>query len=98
MSEVKLQLLDEFSDWVKSHKDTNLKGKITARLNQVQSGNFGDHHAIGDGVSELRINYGPGYRLYYTVRGRIIVILLCGGDKSSQKRDVKKAKELNKEV
>jgi len=98
MSEIKLQILDEFSEWLKNHKDRGLKAKVTARLNQVQSGNFGDHHSLGDGVSELRIHYGPGYRVYYTVRGRVIVILLCGGDKASQKRDIKKAKELNKEV
>jgi putative addiction module killer protein len=74
------------------------KQKIRICLSRVELGNFGDHHSIGDGVSELRLSYGPGYRLYYTIRERVIVILLCGGDKSSQNRDIKKAKELNKEV
>jgi len=92
MNEIKLQILGEFADWAKSHKDAKLKAKIATRLNQVQSGNFGDHKSIGDKVSEMRINYGPGYRLYYTIRGRIIVILLCGGDKSSQKQDIALAK------
>ncbi|MDR1826472.1 MAG: type II toxin-antitoxin system RelE/ParE family toxin, partial [Rickettsiales bacterium] len=61
-------------------------------------GNFGDAKPVGEGVSEMRIKYGPGYRLYYTVRGREVVILLCGGDKSGQRRDIEKAKKLCKEV
>ena len=98
MDEIKVQMLDEFVDWVKKHKDNGLKAKILARTTQMRSGNFGDHKSLGDGISELRIHYGPGYRVYYTRRGRVVVILLCGGDKDSQKRDIKKAKELSKEV
>jgi putative addiction module killer protein len=98
MNEIKLQMLDDFRDWVKNQTDNRLKAKITSRLNHVESGNFGDYHTLGDGVSEMRINYAAGYRLYYTIRGQVIVILLCGGNKSSQKRDIKKAKELNKRV
>lgn len=97
MDEIKLRILDEFADWMAA-QDAITKAKIAARLNQVQGGNFGDHKSIGDGVSEMRINYAKGYRLYYTIRGRIIVILLCGGIKDSQKRDIKHAKKLNKEV
>ena len=62
------------------------------RLDRVAEGNFGDHRSIGGGVSELRINRGPGYRVYYTIRQRTVVVLLCGGDKASQKRDIEIAK------
>jgi len=72
--------------------------KVLARINQIRGGNFGDHKSVSNGVSELRIHYGPGYRIYYTVRGKMIVILLCAGDKSSQSKDIKKAQELNQEV
>ena len=85
-------------EWFYGLRDNAVKNKIRLRLDRIAMGNLGDHHSIGDGVSELRISYGPGYRLYYTLRGRKIIFLLCGGDKSSQKQDIKKAKELNKKV
>ncbi|MDR0449294.1 MAG: type II toxin-antitoxin system RelE/ParE family toxin [Rickettsiales bacterium] len=87
-----------YTDWLGGIKDKKLIAIIAKRLVRVQFGNFGDSKAIGDGVSELRIDYGPGYRIYYAMRGRKIVILLCAGDKSDQKKDIRKAKELNKEV
>ena len=65
---------------------------LPARLISVEQGNFGDAHSVGDGISELRIHSGPGYRVYYTSKGKILVYVLCGGDKSSQKRDIAKAK------
>jgi len=96
MNEIKM--LDTFREWLHDQKDNRLVAKVVARINQVRGGNFGDHKSVSDGVSELRIHYGPGYRIYYTVRGRIIVILLCAGDKSTQNKDILKAKQLNKEV
>ena len=96
--EMKLQILEEFRDWVKNHKDPMLKSKIAGRLNRMRHGNFGDCHSLGGGISELRIHCGPGYRIYYTIRGCVVVVLLCGGDKSSQRRDIARAKELSKEV
>lgn len=75
-----------------------MRTKILRRIDQISDGNFGDHKSVGGGVSELRINYGPGYRVYYTMRERVVVILLCAGDKSSQDKDIKKAKQLAKEV
>lgn len=96
MNEIKM--LDTFREWLHDQKDNRLVAKVVARINQVRGGNFGDHKSVSDGVSELRIHYGPGYRIYYTVRGRIIVILLCAGDKSTQSKDILKAKQLNKEV
>lgn len=66
-------------------------------LDRVAVGNFGDVHPVGGGVSEMRIHYGPGYRLYFTRRGRAVVILLCGGDKDSQQRDIRRARQLARE-
>ena len=89
---------DIFMEWFYSLKDPVVKNKIRLCLDRAGMGNLGDHHAIGEGVSEMRINYGPGYRLYYTIRERKIIILLCGGNKSSQRSDIQNAKQLNKEV
>ncbi|HVW68085.1 MAG TPA: type II toxin-antitoxin system RelE/ParE family toxin [Steroidobacteraceae bacterium] len=68
--------------------------KITERLLRVEGGNFGDVEPVGDGVSELRIDYGPGYRVYFTRRGRMVVVILCGGDKRTQTADIKRAKRM----
>ena len=82
---------DVFERWLKGLKDTRAKARILARIRSAEHGNFGDCRPIGDGVSEMRIHYGPGYRLYYTRRGEVIYLLLVGGDKGSQKRDIKAA-------
>jgi len=74
------------------------KVRIDLRLNSVKKGNFGDWRDVGDGIGELKINYGPGYRVYYKKVGNDIVVLLCGGDKSSQQEDIVKAKKLLKEL
>ena len=84
--------------WYKSLKDIRAKVKIDLRLNSVKKGNFGDSRNVGDGISELKIDYGPGYRLYYKKTGFDIVVLLCGGEKSTQKEDVEKAKKILKEL
>jgi len=86
-----------FSKWLLKLKDTRGKVSILRRIKRVTQGNFGDHKSVGDSVSELRITTGPGYRVYYTQRGEEIIILLIGGDKSSQSKDIEKAKELAKE-
>lgn len=87
-----------FMDWFDGLRDETAKQKIRICIDKAEIGNLGDHHSIGDGVSEIRINYAKGYRLYYVLRGREIIILLCGGIKDSQKRDIKRAKEISKEV
>jgi putative addiction module killer protein len=83
-----------FADWLKSLKDAKTATKIAQRIVRIQSGLFGDVKPVGNGVSELRIDYGPGFRLYFTQKGKALVVLLCGGDKSTQKADIKQAKEL----
>ena len=87
-----------FRDWRENLKDPQAKRRIRARIDRVYSGNFGDWKTESGEVRAMRIDYGPGYRLYYVIRGNKIVFLLCGGDKSSQSADIKKATELAKEV
>lgn len=82
-----------FVDWLESIKDIKTKKRITARLDRLESGNMGDGKYVGEGVSELRLNFGAGYRLYYGEIRNTIVLLLLGGDKSTQERDIVKAKE-----
>jgi len=83
-----------FDRWLSELRDRRAVARIAARLDRLASGNPGDAQPVGDGVSELRINYGPGYRVYFIQRGPVLIILLCGGDKSSQDRDIKQAKVL----
>ena len=87
-----------FSRWMESLRDLRARARITARLARIGFGNFGDVKPVGDGISELRIDYGPGYRVYLTRRGERVLLLLCGGDKSSQVRDIARAKALAKEL
>jgi putative addiction module killer protein len=87
-----------FADWLDGLRDAVAVKRIKQRLARVQIGLFGDAKSVGDGVSELRVDHGPGYRVYFARRGDVVVILLCGGDKGSQKRDIARAKDINKEV
>ncbi|MEX0943537.1 MAG: type II toxin-antitoxin system RelE/ParE family toxin [Pseudomonadales bacterium] len=89
---------DEFSRWFEKLKDRKAKARIQARIDRIEIGNFGDVEPVGEGVSELRLFYGPGYRLYFTKRSSVVVILLTGGNKSSQAKDIKRAKELAKQL
>ena len=89
---------DTFKDWFSDLRDQNAKRRIAQRLVRVQSGLFGDVKPIGEGVSELRIDYGPGYRIYFAHRGAELIILLCGGDKGTQDRDIRTAKAMAKEL
>lgn len=87
----------EFSDWLKSLNDVRAQSRIQIRIARVELGNFGDAKFF-DGIGELRVDYGPGYRVYFVQRGKVLVVLLCGGDKSSQKSDIKKAITMAKEL
>jgi len=99
---IQLRRTDEFEDWFKSLRDMRAQDRIMARITAISQGNFGDCKSVGSGVFEMRIHYGAGYRLYYTRRGEITYLLLLGGDKSSQQRDIEKAiklaNELRKEI
>ena len=83
-----------FRTWLAGLRDLRALARITVRIDRLEQGNLGDAKAVGDGVSELRIDYGPGYRLYFTRKGSMLVLLLCGGDKASQDRDIRQAKAL----
>jgi putative addiction module killer protein len=87
-----------FSRWLKSLKDKTGQQRIFARIDAAEEGNFGDCQPVGGGVFEMRIHYGPGYRIYLTRRGEIIYLLLIGGDKSTQTRDILQAKEMAKNL
>jgi putative addiction module killer protein len=86
-----------FLDWLLHLKDVKARAVIRARINRLELGNFGDCKSVGTGVLELRVSFGPGYRIYFGRDGNTLVVLLCGGDKGSQAKDIQKAKLLWKE-
>lgn len=95
MLRMDIQTTETFDEWINSLADDAARGKIIARIDRMKFGHFGNSKSVGGGVSELRImGKGPGYRVYYTKRGEEIVILICGGDKSSQKSDIKQAQAI----
>lgn len=85
---------ETFDNWLADLRDVRARVRILARIKNMQQGNLGDVAPVGEGVSEARIFYGPGYRLYFIQEGQVLIVLLTGGDKSSQKRDIKQAKKL----
>ena len=87
-----------FGTWLKGLRNQRAKVTILSRIERIEDDNFGDHRSVGSGVSELRIDVGQGYRVYYTVRRNTVVILLCRGDKSSQRRDVRRAQRIANEI
>ena len=82
-----------FGEWFDSLRDKRMQAAVDARLARVRAGNFGDAKSVGGGVSELRINFGPGLRVYYGLHGKQVVVLLGGGDKRSQSRDIRRAQQ-----
>jgi len=91
---IEVQETDEYQRWFEGLRDRTARFRIGARIRRVSLGNFGDIKPVGEGVSELRIPYGPGYRVYLAQHGDTLVILLAGGDKSTQRRDIERAQEL----
>jgi putative addiction module killer protein len=88
---IQIEVTNEFDKWLKGLRDLQARARIFERIRRLREGNPGDVKPVGKGVSEMRISYGPGYRLYYTQHGDSLIILLCGGDKSSQKEDIARA-------
>lgn len=85
---------DTFKRWVRRLRDRRAVARISARLRNASLGHFGDTSPVGDGIFEMRIHYGPGYRLYFIREGRAVIVLLCGGEKDGQQRDIERAKRL----
>lgn len=97
MAMFKVLRTDIFIDWLSDLKDRRAAARIAARIQRMEDGNLGDVKPVGEGVSEMRIDYGPGYRIYFMQLDRTIILLLCGGNKGTQNRDVARAKKLAKE-
>ena len=95
---IEIQTTPAFDAWFANLKDKRAIARIQARIDRAEDGNFGDCEPVGEGVSEMRIHYGPGYRVYFARRGRAWVILLAGGDKSGQNKDIKAALKLAREL
>jgi putative addiction module killer protein len=89
-----VQKTDEFDSWLSALADQRAVAKIVSRVERLGLGNPGDVKPVGEGISEMRLTYGPGYRIYYKQTGKTIVLILCGGDKSTQAEDIKRAKEI----
>ena len=95
---IEVRQTDEFADWMTGLRDPTAKAKINVRIRRLSLGLLGDVTAVGQGVSELRVDYGPGYRVYFVQRGSVLAILLCGGDKRTQEHDIARAKRMAEEV
>ena len=91
---MKVRSTSVYRKWIKGLRDSRARYKILTRIKRLEEGNPGDVEPVGEGISELRIHYGPGYRVYYKDTGREIIILLCGGDKTTQQEDIARAKQI----
>lgn len=95
---IEIRKTELFANWLDSLRDIQAKARVLVRIERLASGNSGEVKPVGEGVSEMRINYGPGYRVYFIQRGSELIILLAGGDKSSQPRDIKAAIRLSQNL
>jgi putative addiction module killer protein len=95
---IEVRQTELFVKWLLGLRDLRARARIQARVDRLESGNAGDIKPVGEGVSEMKIDYGPGYRVYFVQRGSKLVILLAGGDKNSQSKDIRKAVALAREV
>ena len=95
---IEIRTTEKFSEWFTGLRDRQARARIQARIDRAELGNFGDCRPVGDGVSEMRIHYGPGYRVYFVQRGTVLVILLAGGDKDTQENDIIAALELARQL
>jgi putative addiction module killer protein len=95
---IEIRKTELFAQWIDALRDLRARARVQARIERLAGGNPGDVEPIGEGVSELRINYGPGYRVYFKKRGQELIILLAGGDKTTQARDIKTALRLARQL
>jgi putative addiction module killer protein len=95
---LEIRQTQEFRAWITSLRDAVAKARIAVRIERVSRGLMGDIKPVGNGISELRIDHGPGYRIYLARRGNVLVVLLCGGDKSTQAKDIARAKALAQDL
>ena len=95
---IEIRKTDVFAKWIDGLKDMRARARVLVRIERLAAGNQGDVRPVGEGVSELRIDYGPGYRVYFVRRGQALIILLAGGDKRSQKRDIRTAIRLAQDL
>lgn len=94
---IEVRQIETFSDWLRKLRDENARSRILIRIRRLSLGNFGDVKSVGEGVGELRIDYGPGYRIYFRRRGEVLVLLLLGGTKKTQDSELVRAKQLAQE-
>jgi putative addiction module killer protein len=95
---IEVRQTEVFARWHGAIKDVRIRARIADRIDRLVKGNPGDVAPVGEGISELRLHFGPGYRVYFMQRGELIIILLCGGDKSTQRRDIETALRLAREL
>ena len=95
---IEIRETNEYVSWFGGLRDAVAKARVLTRIRRIEMGNFGDVKPVGEGISELRIDHGPGYRVYITQQGDTVVILLAGGDKLSQRRDIERAKRLARDL
>jgi putative addiction module killer protein len=95
---IEIRETETFSSWLTALRDDQARARIAVRIRRLAFGNPGDVKPVGEGVSELRIHHGPGYRVYFVQRGTLLIVLLCGGDKTTQEKDIATAKRLAKEI
>jgi putative addiction module killer protein len=95
---IEVRQTEVFADWLRALRDRRAAARIAERLRRLALGNPGDVKPVGEGLSELRVDYGPGYRVYFIRRGESLVVVLCGGDKADQDRDIARAKALATEI
>jgi putative addiction module killer protein len=95
---IEIRETDDFKKWIRSLRDSIAKAKIASRIQRLKYGNPGDVKPVGEGVSEMRIDHGPGYRVYFVNRGNTIIVILCGGDKTTQQSDIDRALRLADEL
>jgi putative addiction module killer protein len=93
-----VRLTEEFQRWLDGLKDKRAQLRVVARLRQAEAGNLGDWASVGGEVSEMRVHFGPGYRLYFTQRGSVLIVMLAGGNKSTQARDIRRAQSIASEI